>query len=341
MHSLPMTPYALLLCLAVSACPSAPAQTRPPSRVFVVNTQDASVSTVDLEEMKEIARHPVGSRPYGVAVTADGKTVAVGVEDEEKVKFFDAETFEPQGETAIGKMWNDHIVLTADGQHVLVANYHSNDIVGIDVRTHAEAFRISGTSAPHVIKLGPRRERAFATCKRELGIAIIDPSTRRLLQTHPLNVNPRSLTFAEDESKLYFASFWVDGIFEMNTDSGKVTRMIHLPPSPSNASPREVTYHGVEMVSSRILLAANEGRSYLDAIDVQSGLLLDRLTDGISSPCCVERIPGTSPPQVLVSNLGDGSLAKVGVNAEGKLIVLGTAIVGKAPKRVAFAQTSG
>src|SRR5688572_31993366 len=75
--------------------------------VLVVNTQDASVSRVDLTEMKEIGRYPVGSRPYGIAVTKDGATVAVGVEDEEKVKFFDAKDFTLRGEARIGPMHND------------------------------------------------------------------------------------------------------------------------------------------------------------------------------------------------------------------------------------------
>jgi hypothetical protein len=54
-----------------------------PRQVLVVNTHDASVSRVDLETMKELNRYPVGPRPYGIAVSRDGKTVAVGVEDEE------------------------------------------------------------------------------------------------------------------------------------------------------------------------------------------------------------------------------------------------------------------
>ena len=40
-----------------------------PREVFVVNTQDASVSRVDLSAVKEVGRFPVGSRPYGIAVT--------------------------------------------------------------------------------------------------------------------------------------------------------------------------------------------------------------------------------------------------------------------------------
>jgi DNA-binding beta-propeller fold protein YncE len=309
-----------------------------PRQVFVVNTQDASVSLVDLGGMKEVKRYKVGPRPYGIAVSRDGKTVAVGVEDEEKVKFFDAADFREKGECKIGKMFNDHIVLTQDGRHLLVANFYSDDVVGIDVETMKEAFRIKGCSAPHVVKFGPLRKNAYVTCKKITGIAIIDPETKKLVKFHQINVNPRSLTFSPDESKCYFGPFWVNGIFEMDTESGKVTRLIELAPPTDNATAQEVTYHGVEMVYPNVVLAANEGRSYLDAVDVKAGKLLDRLAD-VSKPCCVERIPGTEG-RVLVSNIGDGTLQLVEVSQEGKLQSLGKTQVGKAPKRVAFVPSS-
>ena len=96
-----------------------------------------------------------------------------------------------------------------------------------------------------------------------------------------------------------------------------------------------VTCHGVEAVYDTIVLAANEGRSYVDAVDVASGKLLDRLS-GVSKPCCVERVPGADPVRVLVSNIGDGPLQLVEVSKDGKLKAGGKAQVGKAPKRVAF-----
>ena len=64
----------------------------------------------------------------------------------------------------------------------------------------------------------------------------------------------------------------------------------------------------------------------------------DRLTY-VSKPCCIERILGTSPVRVLISNIGDGTLGVVEVSANGKLKSLGKIKVGKAPKRVAFMPT--
>ncbi len=340
-----MARKALPLAVLAAVCMAAVMAPRPhagekaadasPRQVFVVNTQDASVSLVDLAALKEVKRHPVGPRPYGIAVSRDGKSVAVGVEDEECVKFYSLPDFTPKGKTPIGKMFNDHMVLTQDGKYVLVANFHSDDVVGIDIETMKVAFRIQDCSAPHVVKYGPLQKYAYVTCKKITGIAVIDPASRKLVKFHPINVNPRSLTFSPDESKCYFGPFWVNGIFEMDTQSGKVTRLIELAPPQDNAAPQEVTYHGVEAVYPNVVLAANEGRSYLDSVDVRAGKLLNRLTD-VSKPCCVERIPGTDPVRVLVSNLGDGTLQVVLVSQDGKLKVLGKAQVGKAPKRVAF-----
>src|SRR5262249_7438395 len=159
-----------------------------PTFVFVVNTQDASVSLVNLATMKEEKRYPVGPRPYGIAVTRDGKTVAVGVEDDEKVRFFNAADFSPKGEVKIGKMFNDHIVLTQDGKSLLVADFHSDDVFIIDVAAMKESARIKDCSAPHVVKYGPLKKNAYVTCKKITGIAVIDPVERKLLKFHQINV---------------------------------------------------------------------------------------------------------------------------------------------------------
>jgi YVTN family beta-propeller protein len=309
-----------------------------PKGVFVVNTKGASVSLVDLTSNQEIRKIEVGSTPYGVAVVQDGKILAVGVEGEEKVKFYDmTKGFRLVGETKIGKMHNDHIQLTQDGKYLAVANFYSDNVVGIDLKTRKIAYRLKGLSAPHVIKYGPLKQKAYVTCKKETGIGIVDLATRKVLKVHSLNVNPRSLTFSPDEKKIYFGSFWVDGFFEMDAESGQVTRLFHQSPPEDNAAPQEVTYHGVEAINESVVLAANEGRSFVDSVDVQSGKRLDRLT-GISKPCCIERVPdaGDGAVRVLISAIGDGSMSLVEVSKEGKLKSLAKIPVGEAPKRVAF-----
>src|SRR5205807_6470453 len=134
------------------------------------------------------------------------------------------------------------------GQHILIANFFSDDVVGIDMATMKEEFRIKDCSAPHVVRYGPLNKHIFVTCKKITGVAIIDPDGRKLVKFHQLVVNPRSLTFSADESKVYFGSFWVDGFFEADLKGGKVTRLFAFDPPGGKAAPQEVTYHGVQAV---------------------------------------------------------------------------------------------
>jgi hypothetical protein len=120
-------------------------------------------------------------------------------------------------------------------------------------------------------------------------------------------------------------------------ESGKVTKLFKFDPPKGNTDPQEVTYHGVEILTDKVLIAANEGQSYGDAVDVTTGKLLDRLAE-VSKPCCVEKIPGPSAPSVkfLISNIGNDTLQLAELTTQGKLKSLGKADVGKAPKRIAF-----
>ena len=105
----------------------------------------------------------------------------------------------------------------------------------------------------------------------------------------------------------------------MDAESGEVTRLFAIDPPTDDAAPREVTYHGVEALTDTVVVAANEGRSYVDAVEITTGRHLDRLE--ASNPCCVERIPGQQGTSVrfLISNLGDGTIQVAELSSEGKL----------------------
>ena len=113
-----------------------------PGQVYVVNTQDASVTLVDLTTSKEVRRFEVGPRPYGVAVSRDGRTVAVGVGDEEKIKFYDASDFKPKGEVRVGRMFNDNLALSTDVKYFL-SNIGDGTLQLADVSTQGKLRSIA------------------------------------------------------------------------------------------------------------------------------------------------------------------------------------------------------
>ncbi len=175
----------------------------------------------------------------------------------------------------------------------------------------------------------------FAVGVSSAGAESATPGAVLVVNTQDASVSRIDLDSMKEVGR-YLASFWVDGYFEMDPVAGKVTRLVHLAPPPGNAAPQEVTYHGVEAIGPDRILAANEGRSYVDSVEPSSGKLLDRLQRDISKPCCIERIPGTTPPRALVSNIGSGTVTLVEIADDGTLTSRGTVTVGAGPKRVAF-----
>ena len=155
MVKLHLLPLAVLSITSLAACVTV-ADEVAPKQVLWENTGDRTVELVDLQTQKVLRKLDAGESPYGVAVSPDGKEIAVGVEGEGRVKFFRTSNFTPHAEVVIGEMHHDHIVLTPDGKYLLDTNYHSGTVVGIELATMKEAFRIRGCSAPHVVKYGPK-----------------------------------------------------------------------------------------------------------------------------------------------------------------------------------------
>ena len=85
-------------------------------------------------------------------------------------------------------------------------DFYSDDVLGISMATMKEEWRIKDLSAPHVVRYGPLGKHMFVTCKKASGVAIIDPENRKLVKFFPLTVNPRSLTFSSDESRVFCGS---------------------------------------------------------------------------------------------------------------------------------------
>jgi hypothetical protein len=238
-------------------------------------------------------------------------------------------------------MAQDQLVLTPDGKALLVSNSPGNEVITIDLDGLKEVSRLqlpekaaASGSAPHVLAYGPLRKHAYVT--HLTGFAVIDPAGGKLVKLHQNNAGPRGLALSSDESKVYFSTFWYNALFEADTQTGRLTRMFQVPPPVGNGGAQEETYRGLVAVSDAVLVAASEGRSCVDAVDLKTGKLVDRL-EKVAKPYALERVPGPGPVRLLVSCPGDGTVGLIEVSKEGKLKSLGRAEVGKAPRQFAFA----
>jgi YVTN family beta-propeller protein len=116
---------------------------------FVANQSSGTVSTIDVKtRTKHPTDIPVGSLPFGVAVTPDGKTVFSANNCSDTVSTIDVNTRTKHpaditvGTQPIG------VAVTPDGKTAFVANLGSGTVSTIDVKTRKKTPPTSPSARP-------------------------------------------------------------------------------------------------------------------------------------------------------------------------------------------------
>ncbi|MCE7933091.1 MAG: hypothetical protein DYG96_00715 [Chlorobi bacterium CHB2] len=282
---------AALLSLFAVIMASTAAAKGPATKVFVVNQADSTVSLVDLTTMKEIRVIHVGASPYFASVSGDQTTLAVAVEGDQKVKFYDTKNFQLKGELTVGKMYAEHMMEFPDGKRFMLANRYGNAILIIGYESMQIEERIPDVSSPHNIRLGGTERYVYATSKTNPGISVIDLQTRKVVRFVSTKYIPRGLAGSVDDRYFYCGANWISGMFMYETETGKFVRFIQTPLPHKETNVLENTYHGFEAVNDSIVLGTFEGLSALDVMNTHTGAVVFR-TENVAMPSAVLAWPG-------------------------------------------------
>ncbi len=111
-------------------------------RAYVPNLGSASISVIDLESERFIARVDTGEGAEGADVSPDGKEIWVGNRAANNVTIVDAATLKVV-HTMDCPTFPIRCKFTPDGKYVLVSNGSSGDVVVFDAKSRKEVKRIS------------------------------------------------------------------------------------------------------------------------------------------------------------------------------------------------------
>lgn len=298
--------------------------TSDPGRVVIVNNLDSTVSILDVSSLNVLKTLRVGVAPYFAAYGSG--ILAVSVEGEGKINFYDASSYTYKGSINIGEMETEHLLTYKNGERALFGSRSNNEIIVIDLKSMKEIKRIGGISAPHNIQVGPSGRYAYVTSKINAGISIVDLEANTVKAFHSVKVRPRGLTVSPDESRIYFGANWVNGLFEMDAQTGKILRFINIPPPPGCPDLAENTYHGFEFITDEIMLAGLEGHSSIDIVHIPSGKVLSRFYD-VDKPSAVLKIPG-SKRDFMVACKGSNDVLHLHLNQHNQVEVVKRTNVG-------------
>lgn len=301
-------------------------QPKTQSRAFVVNILDSSVSEIDLVAMKELRTFKAGPRPYYPCVSGDNSVMAVTVEGEGVVKFYDVATLRQKGEMKVGKMYAEHLMSLPDGRTAVLASRFRNALLFIDLFEMKEKFAVEIPN-PHNIRIGATGRYIYVQSKLDPAISVVDIQERKIVKHHPVKLTPRGLAISPDEKIVWFGANWVNAVFGMDVETGKILHVIAMP-APSNAPTiQENTYHGLEFIDDHTLLAANEGNSTLDVIDTRTGTWVFRTTD-VMRPAGLLKLAGTDG-EFIITNKADNSVVRARLAPDRSITMLRRVVVGK------------
>jgi YVTN family beta-propeller protein len=157
----------------------APTLAKAEDLAFVVNSNDASVSLIDVKTHQEIRRIPLLREPHHMALTPDHRSMVIGDTAANTLFFLDPRTGDIQRQVTISDPYQ--IQYSPNGKLLTVAGLARNQIDIYDATTLALLHRIPARAMPSHINYSPDSARVFVSLQETNALMAIDTASGRVL----------------------------------------------------------------------------------------------------------------------------------------------------------------
>jgi YVTN family beta-propeller protein len=217
-----------------------------PYGVYVTNEISGDLSVIDPATDRAIATLPLGKRPRGVRVSADGAQLYIALSGSPiSPPGTDASTLPPPDRSAdgIGIVTLDPLALrnilrgpqdpeqtsvSRDGSRLYIANEDKGTASVLEVasgRTIAE-FPVGGE--PEGVTTSPDGRFVYVTSEEDNQVSVIDTAANRVITQFGVGPRPRDSAFLPDSSRAYVTSENGASVVVVDTASHTVIETIRL-----------------------------------------------------------------------------------------------------------------
>ena len=251
---------------ADSAAAGAPAGERgasaaPALLAYVTNEDSQELTVIDTRGDSVVASIPVGTRPRGVRVTGDGKTVFVALsgspkcpptmpdEECEKMKADKSKDGIAEVDVASRKVTRvlpggsdpETFDISRDGTTLFVSNEDAGTASIVDIASGKIRSTVKVGREPEGVTVAPDGKTVWVTGETDHNLTIVDTRTGKVLGQVEVGKRPRSLAFTPDGARAYVGSE-VDGtVWVLDVAARKSTKVLKMPegsrPMGTAASP--------------------------------------------------------------------------------------------------------
>lgn len=178
----------------------------------------------------------------------------------------------------------DHFALSADGKRLFVSLYNEASVVVVDTRTRSIIGSFSTAPMPHGVLVSPSGRHVFSGAITGDQLAIADATTFDVLHRIEFENGVRPFDITADEKKAYIQISKLHGFVELDLETLRITKTIHLP-NPDNV-PHQKSYphtahHGLVLTpDDKHLCVAATVEGYLGILSVPELELLKTIPVG-------------------------------------------------------------
>lgn len=210
----------LLLLAVLLAPPASPA--RAAGAVLVMNSNEATLSIIDLASHREVGRIPVLRQPHHWALTPDGRELLVGDSLGNELFVLDPSSFEVRGQIPLSDPYQ--LGFSPDGKYLVVNSLSRAQVSIYEPGTWRLVKRFALRSMPSHLAFSPDGSRVFVSLQGTGRLAAIDLRTLELLWTTPVGSTPAGVLWLN--GRVLVANMGSADVAVVDPAAGRVERQV-------------------------------------------------------------------------------------------------------------------
>ncbi len=204
--------------LIFAVCVTEPREAWAAGLAFVVNSNSASISLIDMSSRKELRRIPTLREPHHLILSPDGKDLLVGDTTGNQIMFLDPATGDVRRTAVVADPYQ--LGFSPDGKFLVVNGLARNQIDVYDPATMTLIKRFPIASTPSHMAFSPDSRRVFVSLQGSDKLTAIDLASMQILWTEPVGPTPAGVLWLHD--KILVADMGNDYVAVVDPASGHV-----------------------------------------------------------------------------------------------------------------------
>ncbi|MGP2492880.1 YVTN family beta-propeller repeat protein [Mesorhizobium sp. PUT5] len=207
------------------------------NRAYVSNSEDDTVSVIDLEKGEAVATVSTGDYPHGLRMSPDGKSIYVANVEDGTVSVIDTDSLSEVARIKVGTA-PVQVGFTPDGSRVYVSLRDENKVAVIDTATRRVTARIDVGRAPIQVHATSDSRYVYVAnqgteTKPDDTVSVIDVASGKVVKTIRTGAGAHGVTVSGN-GEFVFVTNIIDGtVSEISVESQSVVRTYRVGKGPN------------------------------------------------------------------------------------------------------------